>query len=247
MKLGIPAAILPAAFGALLLWQAGASRAQPLLASGADAEITQEGLHRVNPLLMEAAYVRPDFDLSSYTRLVDVPPIVQFRDVPKAPSNARTRAMTEEFPVPDDRKKWLRDHWHRALDEQFARLRAEDVVTADLSGVLVVQGLLVDIVSRIPPGASESNYTLINNPWSATVILELRDAATGDLLARTVDRRNATGLLELATVWFQTPDLIDRWAQVLVERLEQLSELGGRPRRQEPGPSLRSSVQSLAG
>jgi hypothetical protein len=59
----------------------------------------------------------------------------------------------------------------------------------------------------------------------------LRDAATGDLLARTVDRRNATGLLELGTVWHRTPDLIERWAQVLVQRLEQLSELGGRPRR----------------
>jgi hypothetical protein len=231
MKLGILAGILPAAVGALLLWQAGESRAQPPTASGPNAEITREGLHRVNPALMEAAFVRPDFDLSSYTKLVDVPPVVQFRDVPKAPSNARSRAMTEEFPLPEDRKEWLGDQWRRAVGEQFARLRSEDIYTSDLTGVLVVQGLLLDVVSRIPPPGSESNYTLVNNPWSATVVLELRDAATGDLLARTVDRRNATGLLELGTVWHRTPDLIERWAQVLVQRLEQLSELGGRPRR----------------
>jgi hypothetical protein len=230
MKLGIPAAILPGAFGALLLWHAGMCHAQPLLAGGADAEVTSDGLHRVNPLIMEAAYVRPDFDLSSYTKLVDVAPGVQFRDVPETATNARVRAMTEEFVLPDDRKEWLRELWRGAVDEQFARLRAEDIYSGDLSDVLVVQGLLVDVVSRIPPDASESNYLLVNNPWSATVVLELRDATTGTLLARTVDRRNATGLLEVGTVWHRTPELVDRWAHVLVERLQQLSELGGRPR-----------------
>jgi len=231
MKLSIRAGVLFAAVGTLVLWPAGESRAQSILASGADAEITSDGLHRVSPQLMEAAYVKQDFDLSSYTRLVDVPPVVGFRDVSDAPTNARVRAMTEEFALSDERKEWLRDEWRRAVDEQFSRLRADNVYTSDLSDVLVVQGLLVDVVSRIPPFASESSYTLVDNPWSATVVLELRDAATGDLLARTVDRRNAVGLVEHSTVWFRTPELVDRWAQVLVERLEQLSELGGRPRR----------------
>ena len=141
------------------------------------------------------------------------------------------RAMIEEFALAEDRKEWLRNLWQQAVEQQFARLRSEDVYTSDLSGVLVVQGLLLDVVSRIPLEASESSYTLVSDPWSATVVLELRDAATGDLLARTVDRRNATGLLETGAVWYRTPDLIERWAQVLVERLEQLSEIGGRPRR----------------
>ncbi len=54
---------------------------------------------------------------------------------------------------------------------------------------------------------------------------------TGELLARTVDRRNATGLLEVGAVWHQTDDLVERWAGVLSDRLDQLSDLGGRPRR----------------
>ena len=42
-----------------------------------------------------------------------------------------------------------------------------------------------------------------------------------------MDRRNAVGLLEVGTVWYQTEDLVDRWAEVLSERLDELSELGG--------------------
>ena len=104
MKLSMSAVILPAVVGTLLLWQTGPSHAQPPLASGAAAEVTRDGLHRIDPLLMEAAYVRQDFDLSSYTKLVDVTPVVQFRNVPEKASNARVRAMTEEFALPEDRK-----------------------------------------------------------------------------------------------------------------------------------------------
>ncbi|NIW25644.1 MAG: hypothetical protein GWN29_14345 [Gammaproteobacteria bacterium] len=49
-------------------------------------------------------------------------------------------------------------------------------------------------------------------------------------MARTIDRRNAQGLLDVGTVWYRTPDLVERWAGVLTERLDELSELGGRPR-----------------
>ena len=98
------------------------------------------------------------------------------------------------------------------------------------SSVLVVQGFLVDVVSRIPPITPGSSYTFARNPWSAAIVLELRDAATAELVARTIDQRHAEGLLEVGTVWYLTEDLVERWAEVLSERLEELSDLGERPR-----------------
>jgi hypothetical protein len=180
---------------------------------------------------MEAAWVRPDFDLSSYTRVLLMPTAVQFRDVRERSDDARTRANTEEFHLEDERKEWFRGLWRQAVEARFAREDSYEHFGGVGSNVLVVQGFLVDVVSRIPPITTGSSYTLISDPWSATVVLELRDATTAELLARTIDRRNAQGLLEVGAVWYQTEDLVERWAGVLSERLDQLSDLGGQPRR----------------
>jgi len=150
--------------------------------------------------------------------------------VRKRSDDARSRAMTEEFPVDEDRQEWMRALWRDAVDMQFSQHRVDQSYVGDISDVLVIQGFLVDVVSRIPAQASGSVYTLINDPWSATVVLELRDAATAQLLGRTVDRRNAKGLIEIGAVWYQTEDLIERWAEVMADRLDEISALGGRPR-----------------
>jgi hypothetical protein len=231
MRRGILATILSAAVGLVLSGYAGGSGAQPILAAGSDADVTEEGLHRVDPSLMEAAWVRPDLDLSRYTRILLMPTAVQFREVAEQRYNSRSSLRVTEFPLDDKEKEWLRGVWRRAVDARFAQEESYELYDGVESDVLVVQGFLVDVVSRIPPNAVGSNYTLVKDPWSVTVVLELRDATTAELLARTIDRRNAQGLLEAGAVWMQTEDLVERWTQVLSDRLEQLSDLGGRGRR----------------
>ena len=71
----------------------GGNGAQPILATESDADVTEEGLHRVHPLIMEAAWVRPDLDLSRFTRIFLVPTAVQFREVDEMPDAfSRTRS-----------------------------------------------------------------------------------------------------------------------------------------------------------
>ena len=233
MKSTLRTIVLSVASTLVLSWHAGGSgqepdpATEPDAATGPDAGATQDGLQRVDPSIMAAAWVKPDFDLSGYTRIMLMPTAVQFRDVPERSNNARTRATTEEFPLPDNRKEWLRGLWREAVQGKFAPEDQYEFFAGVDSSVLVVQGYLVDVVSRIPPIAPGSAYTLTRDPWSAAIVLELRDAATAELVARTIDRRNAEGLLEVGTVWYLTEDLVDRWAEVLSERLEELSELGG--------------------
>lgn len=230
MSLRMPLAIVSAAAGLVFFSYPGAAGAQDVLATGDEAEVTDDGLHRVSPLIMEAAWIVEDFDLSGYNRLLLMPTAVQFRPVREGSTDARSRALTEHFALAEDRKQWLSEQWENAVQEQFTRDRVDPSYTGDVSEVLVVQGFLVDLVSRVPPSASGSVYTLVNDPWSATIVVELRDAATARLLARTVDRRNAKGLLEIGAVWYQTEDLIQRWADVMADRVDELSDLGGRPR-----------------
>ena len=212
-----------------VLWVSAASHAQIALLTEGEGAVTEEGLHRVYPEVMEAAWVRPDFDLSGYRRVLLMPTAVQFRETHMGSNDARTRILTREFPVDDDRKEWLRERWREAVEERFSGNDTLEGYTGDVSSVLVVQGFLVDVVSRIPPVSPGSSYTFVSDPWSVVVVLEIRDAATAELLARTIDTRNAQGMVDEGSVWHETEGLISRWAGVLTERLDQLSELGGRP------------------
>jgi len=222
--------ILPAAAGLMLFCYAGGSGAQPILATGPDAEVTEEGLHRVHPSIMEAAWVRPDLDLSRYTRILLMPTAVQFREANERSYDARTRTGLTEFAVDDDMKEWLRGVWRRAVDAQFAQERSYELGYEVGSNVLVVQGFLVDVVSRIPPDAAGSEHTYVRDPWIASIVLELRDATTAELLARTMDRSTGKGLMTVGTAWMRTEGLVERWAQRLSDRLKELSDLGGRGR-----------------
>ena len=230
MKAAIRTIVLSVAGTLVLSWYAGGNGQEPNPATEPDASVTAEGLHRVDPSIMEAAWVKPDFDLSDYTRIMLMPTAVHFRDVPEVPNDARTRAMTEEFPLNDERKEWLRGLWREAVEARFAREDSYEFFVGVDSSVLVVQGFLVDVVSRIPPIAPGSAYTVVRDPWSAAIVLELRDATTAELVARTIDQRHAQGLLDVGQVWYLTEDLVERWAEVLSERLDQISDLGGRSR-----------------
>ena len=233
MRRRIPRTILPATAGLVLLWYAAGTGAQLILATGPDADVTEEGLHRVDPLIMEAAWVRPDLDLSRYSRILLVPTGVQFREVADRGYNVRSRDSVTEFPLDDEEKEWLRELWRRAVDARFAQEQSYQLHDGTASDVLVVQGFLVDIVSRIPPVAVGSDFSIVRDPWSVNVVLELRDGTTAELLARTIDRRNVEGLVDVGTVWVQTEYLVEVWAGALFDRLEQLSHLGA-PGRETP-------------
>jgi hypothetical protein len=229
MKRRISPMPLSMAAGVVLLWHMGASSGQPILASGPDANVTEEGLHRVDPLIMEAAWVRPDLDLSRYTKILLVPTAVQFRKVKEQKYDAQTRIGVTEFPIAEEKKEWLRQEWRQAVHARLARLRSYELSETVGPDVLVVQGFLVDVVSHIPPDTAGSSFILVTDPWTVNVVLELRDAMTSQLLARTIDRRHAQGTTDTGRVWMQTEDLVQRWAKVLSDRLDQLSDLS-RPR-----------------
>lgn len=229
MRCRIPPAMLSASAALVLMWHAEGIGAQPFLATGAEADVTEEGLHRVDPLIMEAAWVKPDFDLSGYDKVLLLPTAVRFRDVPRRPVNARSRINTEIFPLSESRQEWLRRVWQRAVEAEFAQEEVFELYDNVGPDVLIVQAFLVDVVSRIPPETAGSSYTLVTDPWSAFVVLELRDGTTAELLARTIDEQLVEGQAELGEVWYRTEEVIaDEWAQMLSDHLRQLSELGGR-------------------
>ncbi len=219
----VPTAVLSAAAGLVLLWHTGESGAQPILATGPDAEVTADGLYPLDPSIMGAAWVRPDLDLSRYTRVFFLPTAVQFRDVAERTNTARTIAA--EFPVSDARKARLRELFEESFYQALSDVRSYELSDEVGRDVLLVQGILIDVISGVPPDRPGSVITNIRWAWEANIVMELRDSISYQVQARTVQRQRIDGPMYVGMVWALTPTIVRGWSLLLIRRLRELSDL----------------------
>ena len=226
MRRRLPTIILCATVGLALLWHAEESGAQAILATGPDAEVTEDGLHRVDPSIMGAAWVRPDLDLSRYNRIYFMPAAVQFRDVAERRHNVRSMANADSFFVSESRQARLRELFGEAFYEAVGEVESYELSDEVGRDVLIVRGLLTDVISGVPPdvGGSVSLQGGYGWIWEANIALELRDSMSDVILARTADRERVEGSFATGAEAALTPRVIQSWSELLVTRLGELSD-----------------------
>ncbi len=192
---------------------------------GPDAEVTEDGLHRVDRSILDAGWVKPDLNLARYTKILFMPTGVSFRAV-----DDRTYSVIDTstvFPISDEMKGRLRTVFRQTFYEELAEIESYEMYDGVGRDVLMVQGFLVDVISGIPPDDSGVISRDIRRPWEASIVIELRDSMSNDILARTLDRQRADGPIAIAAVWDNTRRLIRSWSLLLCRRLEELSDLSG--------------------
>jgi len=190
-------------------------------------EITEDGLVRVDPLMMGAAWVKPDLDLKHYSKLYFMPVVVQYREVRQV-RNARSKESEGSFVASSSLKTIFEnsfaEHFYRAVSSTSSYQLSEEVGRE----VLLIQGYMTDVISGVPPDMPQAYTTTIRWLWEAGAVLELRDSMTGELLARTADRRRADGPLDANLAWTFTPRATLKWSRLLIRRLEELGDLNDR-------------------
>ena len=210
---------------ALIACYAVGLKAQPPLATGADAEVSEDGLHRVDRAVMDGAWVRPDLDLSRYTKIYFLPTGVLFREVNDTMARTGSRVERTEFPVDAERVSEFRLLFRNTFLEELDQVARFELTTTPGRDVLIAQGFLIDVVSHVPPISAGDVSTTVRTTWEATMVLELRDSMSHDMLARTVERERPEGAVNTDDLWRETRFLITRWSQILCTRLEELSEI----------------------
>ncbi len=193
------------------------------LAAAAPPEVTEDGLERVPGAKVAAVYTKPGADFSVYHKVALVPAYVAFR------------------------KHWERDHRgvssndmeriKRKLAELFRDVFTEvlesggyPVVESAGADVLVLRPAIIDLdVSAPEPMASGRSRTYTANAGAMTLLLELIDSETGDVLARAVDRkagRDMSGSLSFSGTSLhnraEAERLLKAWATLLKGRLDEV-------------------------
>jgi glycosyltransferase involved in cell wall biosynthesis len=174
--------------------------------------------------IMDAAWVLPNLNLARYDSLYLRPTGVSFRAVTGAGNRAGRRIEQTEFPIADQHKLAMRTDFEQAFREEFSAIAANPVSAVPGRRVLMAQGFLVDVVSSLPPDEPGTEY-IQNLNWEATIVLELRDSMSDDIVARTVERERIQEIVDSDFVREQIRQLTSRWARLLHTRFDELSAI----------------------
>lgn len=186
------------------------------------SDLSFDGLARVENPTAGDAWMRPDFTLAGYTKIMLVGAGIEYRPVPRSSRTA--------FPVTAAQQKRLRDTVAEAFRSELAKSTRFQLTDTPGPDVLTVRGGLIDVVSRVPPDNIGRGDIYLRSVGEATLVIELRDSESNAPLVRIVDRRAAgkvTGFRSnTVTNWSEVRRLARTWAKLLVTRLDAAAAWG---------------------
>lgn len=203
---------------------------QPTVQTGPDAETTFDGLVRVNNSRFANAWVDPDVDLTAYNQIIPGGAEFQFRAVQKTSRTTAQRSNEREFWISDRNRQRLIDTVSEVFRDEVSRSQHFTITDEPGPEALVIVGVLHDIVSRVPPEHIGRGEIWLSSVGEATLILEIADSLSGEVIFRAVDRRSAESVgsqmvrANTAQTWAEVRRLARRWATRLREGLDSIHE-----------------------
>jgi hypothetical protein len=205
--------------------------APPLAAQDDPAEAGWEGLVEVKSNKLDDVYLRPQADFRGYTKVMIDPTEVSFKKNWQRDQNRDRIGLTNRV---DDRDT------RRILDEaqqSFQRLFAEaytsegyEVVTTPGPDVLRLSTAIVNL-DVVAPDVMEPGRTRTysREAGEATLVIEVKDSLSGELLGRAVDERETSDMgpfiRNSVTNTAAFEQVFRRWARASADGLAELKAL----------------------
>lgn len=180
---------MPLIFAVVLV---ACTTAPPTIQTGPDAELSFDGLHKVDNSQADVAWARPDFDISGYTKIWLVGAGIEYRQVKDRGRSTIARSQGGPYFIDDKSRAQFEELVGKVFKEEFEKIEKYELVDGPGPDVLMIRGGLLDVTSYVPPDPiGGRSYIYLSSVGEATLVLELRDSETGTILARSVDRRAA--------------------------------------------------------
>jgi hypothetical protein len=191
-----------------------------------DGPASRDGLLPLRNTRFDRAWAKPGLDLSHYQRIWLVSEGVAYREAPERPYGASTDAAQEPF-----KREELETTLILALRQAFFADGAWKLAEAAGPDVLVLRAALVDVVVDAPPEPiSVRHDVIVESAGRATIVLELLDSTTREVLVRFVDRAEfepSSGRMQSNAITnrLEIRRTLEAWAQLARRRLEELRAL----------------------
>jgi len=183
--------------------------------------LNYEGLETVSARRMDIAQVRPGTDFSLYNAVLMRPPELAYR----TPDRSR-----QEFPLSGEQQAALERLVTDVFESELDTLESRQLAAEPGPNVLELVVRLQDVTATVPPraaGAAGRTSIALRAVGDVTLVLELSDSQSNEILARAVDRRAVEGIAivnegEVVTRWEDVEALCRRWARITRQGLESL-------------------------
>jgi hypothetical protein len=194
---------------------------------------TDPSLKMRNPRL-EIRWASADLRPAPFGRVMLAPVELDFRPTePMVGPRGTASASRTEFPVPERSRERMAKDFNEIFREELADNPNFALADQPGPGVLLVKPSLRDIVSRVPPEEPIGpSRVYVDTVGEATLVVEIAESVTGQLLGTASDRRTAEpagsigdfGAVRANAVGagFEVRRLAHRWASSLEKRLEQI-------------------------
>jgi hypothetical protein len=218
--------------GALTLAGVAAAPKQPRIQTGANAEVTADGLVRVQKSVVDAAWVTPDFDLTPYTKLMVASAGVSYKKLKPVKGTAfgnRSNGQSA-FPVKEESRTMFNEILKEAFVTELSKLQRYQIVDTAGPDVLMLAGAVIDVESNVPPYMDSPGVGIyLSSVGAATMVIEVRDSQSNEVLGRAADRRAADSPFAISvnsvTGWSEVRRLAQYWASLVRQRLEELEKV----------------------
>ena len=205
-----------------------ACQGTPTLQSGPNAQISYGGLTRVDNTRLDTAWVRAGIDLSDYDSLMLVGAGIKFRSVRDV--NRIYLSNFQGIALDDEQKDYIQRTAREVFTEAIARTDQFEIVDEPGPNTLTLTGSLIDVVSYVPPedDSVDTIYFYLSELGEATLVLELADSESGQVLARATDRQTLEPLnpnieSDIITNRFELEAELNRWGNQIRSSLEYLA------------------------
>lgn len=204
----------------------------PLAASKKEVDemMGQGGLQKVSVKGLDLAYAKPGATLAAYKRVQLDPVDVQFD---KSWDPVRTGSRIK---LSSDEKERIRAGVAKLVQDEFAKALQKNstyqIASETGADVLRVKVMIVNLYLNAPDAGSVGrSKTYVRSAGEMTLMAELNDSASGQLLARVADRResNGAGRMQLADSMYNADEaqkIAAAWASTLRKALDKAHGIG---------------------
>lgn len=199
----------------------------PTIQTGPNADLSYDGLHKVDHSQADMAWARPDIDLSGYTKLLPVSAGIEYTQADNKGRTTRDRNKGGPYFIDDKARGQFETLVADIFREELAKLETFTIVDEPGPDVLMVAGGLLNVTSYVPTDPNMTRSVIfVSAVGEATLVLELRDSESGTILARSIDTRAAETIDDTftrsnsVTNSSEARRLIKFWAKRLVEALD---------------------------
>jgi hypothetical protein len=180
--------------------------------------VNYEGLADVKKPYFDVAQIRPETAFSDYDGLIVNAPELAFQ----TPDRSQ-----KQFPLDENQKRRFQEALAEAFSSEISNLQNLELKDRSGPGVLELTVRVENITATVPSGQGSRLGFALAAVGEATLVLELRDSQSQQILARGVDARAVEGAAfgqngDVVTRWEDVEKLCSRWASMTRSRLDVL-------------------------